>query len=201
MLEHEWLPGCLSSAGQPQFSGICGESGGDDAEGDGGCRRAGSGCVLGAAGCGTDAASGRCHRASAARPRQGGAPGGAGRDAVFRSGQRPTRKSSIFVSPTGRRAVRLALSSARGELTRLRPMLKEETAAALEKRLARYGSRRGQIGNLTSTALAATESFKTDHHGDEPADAAHAARGLAAHLRGLQAGRARIRGRSSTGRP
>ena len=57
-------------------------------------------------------------------------------------------------------AVRLALSSARGELTRLRPMLKEETAAALEKRLADMEAAE-EIGNLTSTALAATESFKT----------------------------------------
>ncbi len=57
-------------------------------------------------------------------------------------------------------AVRLALSSARGELTRLRPMLKEETAAALEKRLADMEAAEA-IGNLTSTALAATESFKT----------------------------------------
>ena len=57
-------------------------------------------------------------------------------------------------------AVRLALSSARGELTRLRPMLKEETAVALEKRLADMETAEAS-GNLTSTALAASELFKT----------------------------------------
>jgi hypothetical protein len=57
-------------------------------------------------------------------------------------------------------AVRLALSSARGELARLRPMLNEETASALEKRLDEMETAESS-GNLNATALAATESFKT----------------------------------------
>jgi DNA-binding TFAR19-related protein (PDSD5 family) len=57
-------------------------------------------------------------------------------------------------------AVRLAIDSARGELSRLRPMLKEETAAALEKQLITMETAEA-TGNLTSTALAANESFKT----------------------------------------
>jgi hypothetical protein len=57
-------------------------------------------------------------------------------------------------------ALRLAIDSARGELSRLRPMLKEETAAALEKQLITMETAEA-TGNLTSTALAANESFKT----------------------------------------
>jgi hypothetical protein len=57
-------------------------------------------------------------------------------------------------------SVRLAINSARGELTRLRPMLKEEAAAALEKQLSTMETAEA-AGNLTATALAATEAFKT----------------------------------------
>jgi hypothetical protein len=57
-------------------------------------------------------------------------------------------------------AIRLAINSARGEFTRLRPMLKEETVAALEKNLVTMETAEA-TGNLTSTALAANESFKT----------------------------------------
>ena len=57
-------------------------------------------------------------------------------------------------------AVRLALASARSELSRLRPMLNDETAAALEKQLTTMETAEA-TGNLTSTGLAATESFKT----------------------------------------
>jgi hypothetical protein len=56
-------------------------------------------------------------------------------------------------------AVRLNLSSARGELTRLRPILKEETATALETRINEMEAADAS-GNLTATALAATEAFK-----------------------------------------
>lgn len=57
-------------------------------------------------------------------------------------------------------AVRLALSSARGELTRLQPMLKEEAVAALQNNLASMETSEA-AGNLTFIALAASESFKT----------------------------------------
>jgi hypothetical protein len=57
-------------------------------------------------------------------------------------------------------AVRAAINSARGEFIRLRPMLKEETAAALEKRFDEMVVAEAN-GNLIATALAATESFKT----------------------------------------
>jgi hypothetical protein len=56
-------------------------------------------------------------------------------------------------------AVRAAISSARGELTRLRPMLKGETAAELEKRFDEMVVAEAN-GNLTATGLAATEAFK-----------------------------------------
>lgn len=56
-------------------------------------------------------------------------------------------------------AVRLNLSSARGELTRLRPFVNDETFAALESRLKEMEAAETN-GNLTATALAATESFK-----------------------------------------
>jgi hypothetical protein len=56
-------------------------------------------------------------------------------------------------------AVRLNISSARGELTRLRPLLKDETSAALEARIKEMEDADAG-GNLTATALAATEAFK-----------------------------------------
>jgi hypothetical protein len=56
-------------------------------------------------------------------------------------------------------AVRSAINSARGELARLRPMLKEETAAALVKRFDEMVIAEAN-GNLTATGLAATEAFK-----------------------------------------
>jgi hypothetical protein len=56
-------------------------------------------------------------------------------------------------------AVGLAINSARGELARLRPMLKEETAAALEKRFDEMVIAETN-GDLTATGLAATEAFK-----------------------------------------
>lgn len=62
---------------------------------------------------------------------------------------------------TGRApAVRLTLRSARADLKRLHPYLEEETATALEKRLDEMESAEDN-GDLTATALAATESFKT----------------------------------------
>jgi hypothetical protein len=56
-------------------------------------------------------------------------------------------------------AVRLAISSARREFIRLRPMLNEETIKALENN---FGSMQTSeaAGNLTFIALAANESFK-----------------------------------------
>jgi hypothetical protein len=57
-------------------------------------------------------------------------------------------------------AVQLALNSARGELKRLRPMLNADTAATLEKRLTDMETAESD-GDLTSTALTASESFKT----------------------------------------
>jgi siderophore synthetase component len=56
-------------------------------------------------------------------------------------------------------AVRLTIRSARGELTRLRPHLSEETSAALDQRLTEMETAE-ESGNLTAVALAATESFK-----------------------------------------
>ncbi len=56
-------------------------------------------------------------------------------------------------------AVRLNIASARGELTRLRPLLKDETTAALEARIKEMEDADAG-GNLTATALAATEAFK-----------------------------------------
>jgi hypothetical protein len=57
-------------------------------------------------------------------------------------------------------SVRSVLGSARGELTRLRPMLKEDVQHALETRLTEMDAAEGN-GDLTATALAAAESFKT----------------------------------------
>jgi hypothetical protein len=57
-------------------------------------------------------------------------------------------------------SVRSVLGSARGELTRLRPMLSEEVQKALDDRLAQMEAAEDS-GNLTATALAAAESFKT----------------------------------------
>lgn len=57
------------------------------------------------------------------------------------------------------RAVRLRLNSARGELNRLRPMLSSETFGTLESRLAEAEAAETN-GDLTGTALAATEAFK-----------------------------------------
>jgi hypothetical protein len=56
-------------------------------------------------------------------------------------------------------AVRMNIGSARGELMRLRPHVTAETFAALEKRLDEMETAESD-GNLTATALAATESFK-----------------------------------------
>lgn len=56
--------------------------------------------------------------------------------------------------------VRSVLGSARGELARLRPMLHEDAQNALDGRLAEMEAAESS-GNLTATALAATESFKT----------------------------------------
>jgi len=57
-------------------------------------------------------------------------------------------------------AVRSALGSGRGEFARLRPMLNEDAQKALEARLGEMEAAEGN-GNLTATALAAAESFKT----------------------------------------
>jgi hypothetical protein len=57
-------------------------------------------------------------------------------------------------------AVRTAISSARGEFARLRPMLNEDTQKSLETRLAEMEATESS-GNLTATALTAAESFKT----------------------------------------
>lgn len=57
-------------------------------------------------------------------------------------------------------AVRSALGSARGEFARLRPMLNEDAQKSLEARLGEMESAESS-GNLTATALAAAESFKT----------------------------------------
>jgi hypothetical protein len=56
-------------------------------------------------------------------------------------------------------AVRLNLSSARGELTRLRPYASDQTIAALESRLREMEAAEAN-GNLSATALAAAEAFK-----------------------------------------
>jgi hypothetical protein len=57
-------------------------------------------------------------------------------------------------------SVRSVLGSARGELTRLRPMLGDDAQKALDSRLAEMEASEDS-GNLTATALAAAESFKT----------------------------------------
>jgi hypothetical protein len=57
-------------------------------------------------------------------------------------------------------AVRSVLGSARGELARLSPMLNDDTRNALDSRLGEMDAAETS-GNLTATALAAAESFKT----------------------------------------
>jgi hypothetical protein len=57
-------------------------------------------------------------------------------------------------------SVRSVLGSARGELTRLRPMLNEDVQKTLESRLGEMETAESN-GDLTATALAAAESFKT----------------------------------------
>jgi hypothetical protein len=56
-------------------------------------------------------------------------------------------------------AIRLNLSSARGELKRIRRFLDEETAATLERRLEEIETAESS-GDLTATGLAAAEAFK-----------------------------------------
>lgn len=56
-------------------------------------------------------------------------------------------------------AVRINIASARGDLKRLRPYLDEETTANLEGRLDEMEAAEDD-GDLTATALAATEAFK-----------------------------------------
>jgi hypothetical protein len=57
-------------------------------------------------------------------------------------------------------SVRSVLGSARGELTRLHPMLNEDAQRTLESKLAEMEAAEAS-GNLTTTALAAAESFRT----------------------------------------
>ena len=57
-------------------------------------------------------------------------------------------------------SVRAVLRSASGELARLRPMLKEDAQKTLESRLGEMETAESN-GDLTTTALAAAESFKT----------------------------------------
>ena len=57
-------------------------------------------------------------------------------------------------------SVQAVLRSASGELARLRPMLKEDAQKTLESRLGEMETAESN-GDLTATALAAAESFKT----------------------------------------
>ena len=56
-------------------------------------------------------------------------------------------------------AVRVNVASARGEFMRLRPMLNDEATAALESRLTEMETAEAS-GNLSATAVAASEAFK-----------------------------------------
>jgi hypothetical protein len=69
------------------------------------------------------------------------------------------RAGAVALQARLRRDVRRNLRSARRELTRLRPLLDEEMVGRLDRRLQDMGAAEAN-GNLTATALAATESFK-----------------------------------------
>lgn len=63
--------------------------------------------------------------------------------------------------------VRLSLAAARGDLARLRKVLKEETFTALEGKMGEMEVAE-QSGNLTATALVATEAFRMLAHAIDP---------------------------------
>ena len=129
----------------------------------------------------------------AARPRQGGARSGAGRDAVFRSGLdiRGHRQSLSYRPGAGRPAC--AEFGARRADT-ASPHVERGNGSCAREAARGHGNGRSQ--RQPHLHGAGGLGIVQDHrHGDEPADAAHTDRSLAAHLRRLQAGGARLRGR------